>query len=300
MYPACGAILVPCGMARALLALCRQAAFWCACLLACGHTAAAQVAMMTDLQGKATLHGASGPSALDVLSELQAGEEIVLADGARATVTYLRTGDEYLVSGPARVAVGAEQLLARSGGAIQRRASPLAAAAKRFVAGGGVIQAAVRMRSGPDSVGPVEPRGKLLAPPARFAWRGVPPGAVSAFELAQEGGTAPIVSLDAQGSELSLPRNVTLAVGRPYVWVLSFRDAGGRRRSLESAFELAGAAEAREWERLRPTADAPVSDWVLYAALLKQAGFDSDAGRIWARIATQRPDSTELGALARP
>lgn len=272
---------------------------WVACLLAlaAGPAAAAQLAIVTDLQGAASIQDARGVKPLDILADFAGGEEIAVEAGARLTVTYLRSGDEFLVSGPARVSVGPDQLRGRSGAAPQRRASPLAAASGKFVAARGVVQGAVRMRGGPQALALVEPAGKLLKAPSKFAWKNAPDGATVRVALAEDGNPATLWEAETKGSELALPPQVALVAGQPYAWTLSYRE-GGRTRTLEATFEIAEPAQAREWEQLRPARDAALSDWVVYAALLKASGYTGEASQVWSQLAGQRPGSAELRALA--
>jgi hypothetical protein len=57
------------------------------------------------------------------------------------------------------------------------------------------------------------------------------------------------------------------------------------------------AAEAKA-QKLRPADGAPLSDWVVYAAALEDAGLRSDAKSVWKKLAAERPEEPRLKALA--
>jgi len=69
-----------------------------ALLLSClAATARADVvALVTDVQGRATLEG----KPLAILARLEEGARIALEKDARVVALYLRAGDEYALSGP--------------------------------------------------------------------------------------------------------------------------------------------------------------------------------------------------------
>src|SRR4051812_2767059 len=96
---------------------------------------AAPVAMVTDLQGQAVVHRGGGSRPVDILGELEAGDELALPGGARVVVTYLRSGEEFTASGPGRMSVSADQLQARAGAAPQRRVSQMASLSGRLAPG---------------------------------------------------------------------------------------------------------------------------------------------------------------------
>lgn len=275
-------------------------------VLAMNAANAAQLAMVADVQGKVVAQRAGVTLPVDILMALAGGEDISLEAGSRMTVVYLGSGDEFEATGPGKLTLGETQLLARpgSGAKIARRASPLAGATGQFAAAGGVIQGAVRMRSlGNPPIRLTGPQGKLLRPPAVFAWEtAAQPSSAYGFELIEEGPSGPgtLLTLETQDRQIAPPKNIAWASDRAYRWSLSFVDAGGQRRKVEAGFQIAGPAESGQWQRWRPPTDAPLSDWVVYAGLLKEANFLTDARMVWAELARKRPESVELQTLSRP
>src|SRR5216117_2702237 len=61
------------------------------------------VAMVTDLQGKATVSSDGGTRDLTILAELEAGAKVKLDAGAKLVALYLDAGDEYLFKGTSTI-----------------------------------------------------------------------------------------------------------------------------------------------------------------------------------------------------
>lgn len=68
-------------------------------------------------------------------------------------------------------------------------------------------------------------------------------------------------------------------------------------RSVSAARQPDGKAKARA-QKLRPADGAPLSDWVVYAAALEDAGLHGDAKAVWKKLAAERPQEPRLKALA--
>src|SRR5262249_38752252 len=68
---------------------------------------AAAVALLTDLQGKATATNGGRTVELTILAELQPGTEVQLAPSATLVAIYLTAGEEYAFKGPATIVFGA-------------------------------------------------------------------------------------------------------------------------------------------------------------------------------------------------
>ena len=63
----------------------------------------AGVAMVTDLQGKATTSVDGRGRDITILAEIDAGAQFQLAPGATLVALYLDAGDEYVFNGPASI-----------------------------------------------------------------------------------------------------------------------------------------------------------------------------------------------------
>ncbi|HYD57229.1 MAG TPA: hypothetical protein VEB41_10020 [Burkholderiales bacterium] len=60
----------------------------------------------------------------------------------------------------------------------------------------------------------------------------------------------------------------------------------------------ATSGPAPKAERPKPAESAPLSDWVLYASALEEAGLKADAKAVWKKLAAERPGEPRLKALA--
>ena len=98
--------------------------------------------MVTDVSGKV-----SGPAPVTILSEIAADARLQLDAGARLTALYVKSGTEYIISGPAQVQFqpGGPNVL--SGAKPQVRASPVGKGGSVTIRPVGVAQAAYVMRS---------------------------------------------------------------------------------------------------------------------------------------------------------
>ena len=123
--------------------------------LACSAMAAAggikPVAMVTDLQGKATMAAEAKTPSLSILSELKPGARVQLEAGARATVVYLESGQEYQMTGPAEVQFGADHPQAIKGAAPRKHGVALSRSQEAIhINPVQVAQAAIVMRRMPN------------------------------------------------------------------------------------------------------------------------------------------------------
>jgi hypothetical protein len=83
--------------------------------------AAEPLGMVIDVQGNATLNSGGKSSRLDMLSYLNAQNEIQLSQGASMTVTWYAGSKELKFSGPARLKVEPAGIKVMQGGAAQER-----------------------------------------------------------------------------------------------------------------------------------------------------------------------------------
>src|SRR5687767_5194474 len=110
--------------------------------------ACAAVAMVTDLQGKATADGRD----VTILAELQPGAQVQLGAGATLVALYLDSGDEYVFRGPSQIAFRPGAPAVTGGAKPEKRAPSLGkAGANVRIKPVGMVQAATVMRSSPSS-----------------------------------------------------------------------------------------------------------------------------------------------------
>ncbi len=112
----------------------------------------AGVALVTDLQGKATGSSDGQTLSVTILAELQAGTHVQLGAGATLVSLYLDAGDEYVFKGPATIVFRAVQPEVLGGGKPEKRGPPLGPGGKDIrIKPVGVAQGALVMRRVPTN-----------------------------------------------------------------------------------------------------------------------------------------------------
>jgi hypothetical protein len=264
-------------------------------LSAAGAARAQNVAIVTDVSGKVV---AQAP--VTILSEIAADARLKLEPGSRLVVVYIKSGDEYTLSGPAQAQfrVGGPEVA--SGAKPQRKANPLGKDSGVMIRPLSVAQGAFVMRSGRPTA-----RIKLLSlsgtktldAAPEFRWQEIEPGAKYRFELTDDTGKS-LYEGEVGGSAFRLPAGMQLREGVTYTWELSARLGDGKRYVSAGDFSVAEAAVRSQARGLRPAAGAPVSQRVAYAAWLEQVELRDEARRYWKALAAERPDDGKLKALA--
>ena len=263
---------------------------------------AASIAMVTDVQGKATLGSAAARAPVALLADLEPGAQVELEPNARMVVLYLDGSGEYAFRGPALIAFRAQQPEVLKG----------APAEKRSVLGGkagkdvrikpvGVVQGAMVMRSaGPRArIRLLNPSGtRTLESRPEFRWQAEQPGLAYRFELSDETGRT-LYETEIPGTSLKLPASVTLTENVAYTWTVSARFPDARKYSSAGDFSIAPASMRQEVAALRPAANAAFSDRVAYAAWLEQGELRDEARTYWRALAAERPGDERLASLAR-
>ncbi|MDB5905682.1 MAG: hypothetical protein JWM26_4560 [Betaproteobacteria bacterium] len=274
-----------------------MAALWM--LVAGAH--AAPVAMVSDLQGKATLIAGTARTRLSMLAELEPDAQVELDAGARMVALYLDGSGEYLVTGPALVAIRAQQPQSIKGAAAQKRPVLGGKAGEVRLKSAGAAQGALVMRSaGPKGrIRLLNPGGtRTVETPPEFRWQFEAAGVAYRFELLDETGKL-LYETEVKGTAATLPETVALAENAAYTWTVSTRLADGRKYSSTSDFSIAPANVRQQVAALRPAGTAPVSDKVAYAAWLEQLELKDEARKVWRALAAERPGDARLESLAR-
>jgi len=272
------------------------------CALAALPTVAlgAGVALVTDLQGKATTSGDASAPALTILAELQPGAQVQLGAGATLVVLYLDTGDEYVFKGPATIAFRPSQPEVIAGEKAEKR-SALGKGGKDIrIKPVGMAQAAIVMRGSPSDarIQLLNLREtRTLETQPEFRWRALHPGVKYGFRLSDDTGQS-VFETTVGATSFKLPANVALKDGVPYTWEVSGRLPDGKRYASSADFVVAPADVRSQAEALRPAAKAPLSSRVAYAAWLDQMELRDEARKYWQIAATERPNDPRLKALA--
>jgi hypothetical protein len=254
--------------------------------------AGSPVAFVSDVSGSATIEG---DGRLTFLAELEPGTRLFLGSGARAAITFARSGSEFTAAGPGEFLVASDELRAERGGAPARRDVAMLRDNAAVVRAARTATASLRMRSARaagESAGaartlqyPVDTRIATLQPVLRW----------------QAANDVTVTLRDEDGRELWSGRTaastakppVKLAAGTRYTWtVLTPQAILG-----EASFETLAAEPLARAERARASARS-FSGRVAHALLLHDLGADQDAKAEWARLARERPDLPELARLA--
>jgi len=242
------------------------------------------VALVTDVVGNATL--AARPSQpLRLLTELNAGAEVVVAKNAQLVVFYLADGAEYTFNGPGRYKLQTRAPEALRGAAPLRKASPTVYKTLR-VKTERVAQGALATRGDPILLFPVSE--VVLDGNAAFAWRRFAPETAYQFELVDGSGTR-LLFAETRDTEIRLPPTIRLSPGETYYWSVRGRDESGNAFYRPAEFRIADVALRDRLEAAAPAADASFSERVLYAALLDQAGCVSAAQTQRRILGVERP-----------
>jgi hypothetical protein len=265
---------------------------------------AAGVAMVTDLQGRATVASPDGKKRdLGILAELDAGAKVELAAGATLVALYLDAGDEYLIKGPSAIEFRAGGPEVPSGAKPEKRSLSLGKGGKDIrIKPVGVTQGAMVMRT-------VRPEARIrlltlnkthtLDSAPEFRWSALQPNLKYGFELSDETGRM-VYEAKVDGTSLRLPVDMALTSGKPYSWEVTARLPDGRKYSSSADFAVADGTLRARAEALRPPASAALATKIAYAAWLDSAELKDEARKYWKEAATQRPDDARLKELAEP
>jgi hypothetical protein len=267
----------------------------CAAVLA-GGVLAAPVAMVTDLQGAATL--AKDKTRLGLMAYLEPGTEVTLGANAKLTLTFLTKPLEQSFSGPAKIVVQSDKIEVLQGGAGQsRKLDPeKVSVAVKFepAVRDRMTQATFIMRSTSpklELVGPVAT--KVLTTTPQFSWKAPKDASGYKIFLLDEAGK-PLREHKVGVNTWTPQGNEALSPGQSYQWKVEATLASGQTDAAQAQFSVLDKAAAKDIEKHKPGANAPFSERLLYAALLENEGFTHEAARLWRELAAERPGEPAL------
>lgn len=253
-------------------------------VLMLGGTAASAVepvGLVTELAGSGSAAQTPDAGVLEPLKELWPGAVISMLSGARAVIVHTPSGMVYDLSGPGRYRVLANGVEPIEGAKLSRRELP--PELKTFqLKPLSTMQASVVMRGGPVRLdGPVG--GVLDASELTFRVRGGL--AVHRIEVV-EGGQATV--LPEVSASFNPSTTIALRPGTHYQVVVKGADARGRVTELSSRFWLIEADAAQRLKAARPSADASLTDFIVYAMALETAGATASARTAWTSVNERR------------
>ena len=257
----------------------------------------ADIALITDLEGKATVATRDGE--LSIRSLVADQSQIDLAPASRLVALWLKSGEEYSFVGPAviRMSANGPQMLA--GPQPIRRASALENGKDIRIRPSGIAQAGVVMR------GTKNLRIRLLSlagtrtldSDPEFRWQPIPGVRQYRFELVDVTGRA-LLEVDVMGEVYRLPPSVKLEEAATYTWELSTRLPDGRKYAAAGDFSVAPAALRERVDSVRPGAGASLAERVAFATWLEEQDLRDEARRYWKDAAAERPNDGNLRKLA--
>ena len=261
----------------------------------------AGVAMVTDLQGKATVMADGRSRDVTILAELEAGAQVQLATGATLVALYLDAGDEYVFKGPAAIMFKSPQPEVVSGARPEKRSPSLGKGGKSIrIKPVGMAQGAMVMR-GFRTGARIQllnlHKTRTLETQPEFRWNELQAGVKYQIDITDDTGRA-VHEAQVDATSFKLPASVVLKEGVPYTWEVSARMNDGRKYSSSADFAVAPAELRAQAETLRPAATAPLSSRIAYAAWLDQVELKDEARKYWKAATTERPDDPRLKALA--
>jgi hypothetical protein len=262
---------------------------------------AAGIAMVTDLQGKATVSSDGRTRNLTILAELEAAAKVNVDAGAKLVALYLDTGDEYLFEGPCTIEFKPGAPEVQSGAKPERSKLSLGKGGSDVrIKTVGMTQAAMVMRS----AGP-EVRIQLLTlnqtrtleRSPEFRWKGLRPGQMYGFKLDDATGRT-VFETNVDVTVLRLPVDVRIKENMPYTWKVSARLPDGSRYSSSAQFAVAAADLRARAKSLRPLPSAPLSTRIAYGAWLDGMELKDEARKYWKAAAAERPNDARLKKLS--
>ena len=263
--------------------------------------APAPVAMVSDVQGKATLVRGGARTPLVLLADIDAGSQIEVEPNARVVALYLDGSGEYTLRGPAVVSFTPREPQAQKGAAPEKRSVLGGKTQDVRIKSVGMVQGAIVMRSaGPRArIKLLNPSGtRTLESQPEFRWSDDQSGLAYRFELTDDTGKT-LYETETKATSVKLPANVKLAEGVTYTWSVSARSQDGRKYSNVADFMIAPASLRQQVDTLKPASSAAFSDRVAYAGWLEQAELRDEARKIWRALAAERPADERLQSLAR-
>jgi hypothetical protein len=261
-----------------------------AAALALGVARADPIAIVTDVQGGATLQSGGTAAPVALLSELADGSRVTLAGGARLTALYVRSGDEYTVQGPGAVDFRAVRPEISGGATVSRRAPPQGREIR--IRPASVAQGGLVVRSaGARLVSPVASTTLERSP--EFRWEDARQGVRYRFSLTDADGGA-VYGAETDAQVLRLPATVALKPGALYRWEVTVRSNGDHLQSVRATFRTASDDVRAQAQALRPETGAGFPSRVAYAVWLEQMELRDEARRLWRELAAERPADATL------
>jgi len=247
-------------------------------------SSAAPVAMVMDIQGTVTANN----NPIELLAELEANTTLVVADKASITLVYLKTGEEYVLTGPKKATLK-DQNLEIAGKAVAGKT--LLASAESLVSGN-FSQAAIVMRSGKPKqkkltiYSPTSTR--ILEANPTLSWQNMGKGFNYHIEVLSENGDS-LFETETNNASVKVPKNVTLPRKQLLNWEVE-ASRGSITYYNMADFIVTGIEEGKQIEAARPAKNDKFARQLLFAWMLENKGITQEAQKYWQMLAKQRPN----------
>lgn len=269
--------------------------FVCFCLLTTSVIAASlPVAMITDKQGNVNMAGQE----LAVFTEIDEGSLLKITKGAKLTLVYLESGQEFLLKGPISIEVG--KTSPSSNNKVIKSSNILISADKVVDSTAKYSQAAIVMRSGNKKENPlkiIQPqKTKVLKKWPELSWKKIDKGFNYRVEILSATGDSLFVS-ETKSNSLQIPKKIDLPENAVLTWEIEA--TRGMSTYYNSAdFMIADQKTATSIIKAKPTGNK-FSQLAYYARTLEQKGFKAEARKYWMKLDKQRPGNAAIQAKLR-
>ncbi len=281
-----------------LSALFSAALLLTACLLA-PVSAAAPVAMITDIKGKVTLVDGSRSRPATVLAYLEADNRLQLEAGSQVVLSYFTKAIEVTLSGPGEASVATDGARVSKGAKSTQRSLDAGRidTARKFepMAREKLALATVHMRSSPKPAPrPTSPVDTVIINTRpSLDWAELP-SATGYRVVVRDASGMTVLDQQVAKPPLAIGADRALRAGGDYEWRVEAKLASGAVVGADAKFSVADAGRGKAVEQSRPAADASFSERLLYAAQLESEGMREAARPLWQALARERPDEDAL------
>jgi hypothetical protein len=263
------------------------------------HAANAEpIAMITDLHGgNVALTSNSKTQKAEILTNLFNGDKLEIDNNVNLVLTYYESGREYSYQGPATVNIEMKQPKVLSGKSGSERELNLVKDSGLKPSRNTFNQAALVLRSGAAKKKKIKLKSPkdsmLLTSNVTFEWEPFAGTDQYQFTLIDDEGKT-IVQTAVNTTIYPLPKSVFLSDDAWYEWQVEARLKTGETYSSMADFQVASSQVRNELMSLRPEENASISEKILYASLLEQKGFKTDAQFYWKAILKSRPAAKNI------
>jgi hypothetical protein len=263
----------------------------------CPPIQAQGVAMVADLQGKASLQRDQRSEPLVLTAEIPAGRDLTLETGSRMVFIALKDGEEITVQGPLTFRLDAQgHPLGPARNFTRKRVE--ATRLQEALKPGGLAQASLVMRDLPSELEFLAPDPGVREPRPRFEWS-APGGFQFTFVLKDDQGRE-LARQEGAQTWFELPPGLALPPSATCSWSLEGRGPGGLVRRARGEVTLLAEPLRQALDALGAHRQDSFARGLIYAAALAEAGLRTEARAEWRRLARLRPDDPILQAYAEP